>query len=238
MRARCQVELEVTIAHLQAFIRQAEVVNIGLLELIGQMEDALCTLKEGLEPLNNPAYHIQLLRQIRRHHPLNDKHDSGHSEDEELFPVASDDAGNLRCAEAALERVEEEAGKAKIFSFQGHQTTVKDAHSLGKLVELDRYRDQVMEGFSGSGHGCMEATGSHRLHEVAPEAPKRQHHVDKKDEDFQSTAADGTSAGELDGAYVNLLGFVAGHLPQVQRETVEFFAAMIRSELYGLPGCS
>ncbi|MFT5687019.1 MAG: hypothetical protein ACI8RZ_007976 [Myxococcota bacterium] len=98
---------------------------------------------------------------------------------------------------------------------------------------LDAVGSLLDGGELGSGETDGVVVEFHCLHDVAQEVEKRQHHVGKKlTEDSNTDEAPITAMG----AYVESLGYVAGHLPLVSFATVGLIERVIRRELNDLPG--
>lgn len=172
MRARLKNELVETVVHVQCVALVVESAEFDLFELIDRLQEALRTLQEEVEQLNNPEHHIRNLRQLRQRFPLPRRHDSGDlaldEQGDGVCPGASDEGRSLRWRQTTSESTVYEPGKPGITDEECVHTAVDDLGGLGTLVDLERYRSEVANRAPKSDGAVSEVGLGHEDSEVVP----------------------------------------------------------------------
>ena len=172
MRERLKNELVETIIHVQCVALVVESAEFDLFDLIDRLQEALSTLREEVEQLNNPEHHIRNLRQIRKRFPLPRRHDSGDLALDRLgdgvCPGASDEGRCLLWTQATSKSTPHEPGKSGITDEECAHAAVDDLGGLGNLVDLDRYRSEAANRAPKSDGAVSEEGLGHEGSEVVP----------------------------------------------------------------------
>lgn len=171
MRPRFKAELDITIAHIRR-VRCSDELLADLDATLEWLEDAHETLRHCRdEGMNDPAASIYALRALRRKWPL--AHGSSRDEEGRMDDIADcavpgvpDEERHLGPRQSISKSTEHEPGEPRIPSSERGEAASKRRRRYAELIELERYRDQTVDGRLQAVGGVLRREGVEMLHDA------------------------------------------------------------------------